>query len=69
MSACKAECHIGDDYADGRATMSCELEEGHEGPHIERFRTEFGDVDGSSHNVRLEWEGDDRDVVEIAIRV
>jgi hypothetical protein len=34
---CAAELHIGDDYGDNYATMRCQLEEGHDGPHQEVF--------------------------------
>ncbi len=37
MSECNAELHIGDDYVDNVATMQCQLEAGHEGPHKEEF--------------------------------
>lgn len=60
MGNCKAELHIGDDYGDNRATMCCQLEEGHEGKHRECFRTDTPDA----HNAVVEWEGDDRDVKE-----
>lgn len=34
---CMAELHIGDDYGDNQATIRCQLEVGHEGPHQEIF--------------------------------
>lgn len=41
---CNAELHIGDDFGDNHATMRCQLEEGHEGPHEKRFARGEGKV-------------------------
>jgi hypothetical protein len=35
---CKAELYIGDDYGDNHATMKCQLECDHDGPHQETFQ-------------------------------
>lgn len=56
---CKAELHIADDHADNRATLHCQLEEGHEGKHREAFRTDIETPD--ARNVVVEWEGSDLD--------
>lgn len=34
---CNAELHIADDFGDNSATIKCQLEEGHSGPHLEAF--------------------------------
>lgn len=59
MGSCKAELHIADDYGDNHATMHCDLEDGHSGPHIERFRLGIGER--GAHDVQVEWFGDDRE--------
>lgn len=56
---CQAELHIGDDYGDNHATMRCQLDEGHEGPHVERFRMLGGET--GARDCRVSWVGDDRD--------
>lgn len=58
--SCKAELHIGDDHGDNRATMHCELEDGHSGPHVERFFLEPRPRQ-DAHDARVEWFGDDRE--------
>lgn len=50
---CKAELHIADDYGDNHATMRCQLQEGHEGPHEERFER--------NGEVVLTWVCDERE--------
>jgi hypothetical protein len=47
---CNAELHIGGDW-EGRATMLCQLDPGHEGRHQEVFYEK---------RARVEWKGDDR---------
>jgi hypothetical protein len=37
---CCAELHIADDYGDNYATIMCQLDPGHEGPHSEKFHRE-----------------------------
>lgn len=49
---CNAWLEIGDDYGDNEATMRCQREAGHEGPHREVFRN------GSA---TVEWTGNDRE--------
>lgn len=34
---CEAELHIADDYGDNHATMHCQLERNHSGPHQEEY--------------------------------
>lgn len=43
---CNAVLRIADDYGDNSATMKCQLDPGHAGPHVEEWD------DG---NCRLEW--------------
>ena len=52
--ACNAELHIADDYGDNHATMKCQLEGGHSGPHEERFNRR-------ETPVILTWECDERE--------
>ena len=42
---CNAHLYIGDDYGDNTATMRCQLPEGHEGRHHERFERQGEPVD------------------------
>lgn len=56
---CNAHLFIGDDFGDNRATMRCQLETGHAGKHVECFRQ--NEETHCSRNVRVEWEGDDRE--------
>ena len=49
---CDAELHIGDDFMDNHATMHCQLNKGHAGPHREKY-----DHDGP---VVVTWVCDDR---------
>jgi hypothetical protein len=37
MTICKATLSIADDHGDNSATIHCQLEEGHIGPHTEKF--------------------------------
>jgi hypothetical protein len=41
---CNARLRIGDDYSDNEATMLCQLDPGHEGPHLERYGTDPQEV-------------------------
>lgn len=34
---CNAHLYIGDNFGDNHATMRCQLEPGHDGPHKEEF--------------------------------
>lgn len=52
-TTCKAELHIGDDYGDNIATMHCQLPEGHEGDHCEKY-SPYG-----NRHVVVTWNGDD----------
>ena len=49
---CNAQLHIADDYGDNTATMKCQLEPGHEGRHVEVWK---------SGRAKVEWEGNDAD--------
>jgi len=51
---CNARLYIGDDYGDNRATMRCQLSEGHEGKHEEKY-------DHNEGEVVIQWDGDDRE--------
>ena len=35
---CNAHLYIGDNFGDNHATMRCQLELGHDGPHKEEFK-------------------------------
>ena len=50
---CNAHLYIADDYGDGSATIRCQLPEGHDGLHVEKFERRGGDV-------KIEWEIDER---------
>lgn len=50
---CNAHLYIADNYGDNHATMRCQLESGHEGPHKEEF-----DRDGKP--VVVTWHNDER---------
>ncbi len=50
---CNAELHIADDYGDNHATMRCQLEPGHDGPHQEEFER-------ANKPVVVTWWCDDR---------
>ena len=41
---CGAELHIADDHGDNHATIRCQLDKGHAGPHMERFQRNGTDV-------------------------
>ena len=49
---CNAQLHIADDFGDNTATMKCQLEPGHEGRHVEVWK---------SGRAKVEWEGNDAD--------
>jgi len=51
---CNAHLYISDDYGDNHATMRCQLPEGHDGKHQEKFER-----DGSE--VVVTWEKDEKD--------
>lgn len=36
-NACNAVLYIADDYGDNEATITCQLDPGHAGDHVERF--------------------------------
>jgi len=55
---CNAWLILGDNYGDGHTTCRCQLPEGHDGPHEERFRTDEEGRD--AYNCIIQWEGDDR---------
>lgn len=55
IMTCKAVLFIADDYGDNHATMHCQLEEGHEGPHKEVFRKD---------TVVVTWEEDESEESE-----
>jgi hypothetical protein len=60
---CNAELHIADDYGDNHATMKCQLEPGHAGPHREDYT--HTELDNISHEperlpITITWEGDAR---------
>jgi hypothetical protein len=49
---CTAVLHIADDFGDNWATMRCQLDAGHPGPHRERY-------EHRDNTVVVTWEGDD----------
>lgn len=51
---CNATLHIADDYGDNHATIQCQLEPEHKGPHKEKFRC----IEGSP--VVITWKSDCR---------
>ena len=55
---CNAELHIADDYGDNHATMKCQLEVGHAGPHRENFQH-------GGTPVTLTWETDEREALRL----
>ena len=55
---CKAELHIGDDFADNRATMRCQREKGHDGPHHEEWLPCVAKSQ-EMHGATVEWWHDD----------
>jgi len=55
---CNAWLFIFDNFGDNHATMRCQLPEGHEGPHSERFRPDQEEK-GEAYGVMVQWEGDD----------
>lgn len=55
---CNAHLYIGDNYGDGHATMRCQLPDGHDGPHRERYS--HRGLDGEPGPVEITWEKDDR---------
>lgn len=50
---CNAHLYICDDYGDNDATMRCQLEKGHDGPHKEVF-------DRNDTEVVITWHVDER---------
>jgi hypothetical protein len=46
---CNAVVHIADDYGDNSATMKCQLEPGHAGPHVEKWESHDG------YDCELRW--------------
>ncbi len=54
MSVCGAILSIADDYGDNSGTITCKLEEGHEGLHQEKFAR------GDCGTVVITWEKDGR---------
>jgi hypothetical protein len=50
---CNAELHIADDHNDNHATMKCQLDKGHSGPHTEEFSR-------AGTPVIVTWEVDER---------
>jgi len=55
---CRAELHLADDHGDYIAIW-CQLEEGHDGPHEEKFRVDEEDKNDGAHAVVIHWDGDD----------
>jgi hypothetical protein len=52
MNTCEATMTIADDYGDNEATIHCQLEAGHAGPHEEKFeRDDCG-------SVCIQWTGE-----------
>ena len=49
---CAAQLYIGDTYGDTHATMRCQLESGHEGPHKEHYNS------NASGEVEITWAKD-----------
>lgn len=54
---CNAELHIADDYGDNHATLQCQLDPGHAGPHREEFKRD-------EKPVVVTWERDERESAE-----
>lgn len=50
---CNARLILADDYGDGRCTVRCPLEPGHDGPHKEEFKR-------SRKPVVITWHKDER---------
>lgn len=50
---CNAHLYIADNYSDGHATMRCQEEKGHPGPHKEEFMRE-------DEPVVITWHVDER---------
>jgi hypothetical protein len=51
---CNARLTIGDNFGDNHATMVCQLEPGHEGPHQEVYESH------EAGTVTVTWEKDER---------
>jgi hypothetical protein len=56
---CNARLFIGDDFGDNCATIRCQLEPGHDGPHQEKYIT------NDSNEVAIHWTKDERTKEEI----
>lgn len=54
QAKCGAELHIGDDFSDNHATMRCQLERRHDGPHRETYQRD-------DMPVVITWHTDDRE--------
>ena len=52
---CNARLSIGDNFGDNHATMVCQLDPLHEGPHQEKYKS------NSAGQVVITWEKDERD--------
>ena len=61
VMTCKAILKLADDFGDNECTITCDLEEGHEGKHEGRFwessSTESAHT-GEARNVSISWDGD-----------
>lgn len=55
---CPAIIQMGDDHGDNYATFHCDLEEGHDGLHVEKGNMY------QKHPYSLTWEGDMREACE-----
>jgi hypothetical protein len=61
---CNARLYIADDYGDNTATMRCQLEPGHDGPHREEYQRHGKPVVVTWHVDDREEEAEDEDNVE-----
>lgn len=60
MKKCKSKLSIGGDHGDGCATMHCQLEEGHDGSHQERYDANSIWINAKPNIITVTWEyGDD----------
>jgi len=57
---CNAHLHIADDHGDNHATMRCQLEPGHDGPHREAYRAYVGEGNAGGEVV-VTWEKSEED--------
>lgn len=53
---CNAHLYIADDFGDNHATMRCQLQEGHTGPHQESFTR----ISHGENRVLIQWGRDER---------